>query len=314
MLARGGGPARRGSGPRGGGSGLGRGRGGCAPPGGDVLYRRTGAALYDPVGREALLAPVAKRMARKLGWRRRGRPRSQRCRRLVEDLAFKDRSKGAADPASGGRNGLERCGGEATAASASACGPTRSAPRPQARLVGALGAPGSPGTRPSAAARSGGGGCDPGRLAHPACHLPASSACLWCPSAAARACAEASAARRVTWVARPARARGPGRAQRSQPDGDLPGRDQRRGRRAGGPGPWPHHRPLAAVDRARERRRPRGHAIGGQFSTANGNVEDLLLDLEVVLPDGGVLRHARRAPRRAPTCASSSSAAKARSA
>ena len=34
----------------------------------DVLYRRTGTALYDPVGREAAVAPVAARMAGLLGW------------------------------------------------------------------------------------------------------------------------------------------------------------------------------------------------------------------------------------------------------
>jgi glycerol-3-phosphate dehydrogenase len=69
----------------------------------DVLYRRTGAALYDPVGREALLAPVAELMARKLGWSdaRRASEVAAVRERLVEDLAFKDHSKGAADPASG---------------------------------------------------------------------------------------------------------------------------------------------------------------------------------------------------------------------
>ena len=36
----------------------------------------------------------------------------------------------------------------------------------------------------------------------------------------------------------------------------------------------------------------------GQFSTAYGNIEDLVLDLEVVLPDGGILR-TRRTPRAA---------------
>jgi glycerol-3-phosphate dehydrogenase len=69
----------------------------------DVLYRRTGAALYDPVGREALLAPVAEPMARKLGWSgaRRASEVAAVRERLVEDLAFKDHSNGAADPASG---------------------------------------------------------------------------------------------------------------------------------------------------------------------------------------------------------------------
>ena len=36
----------------------------------------------------------------------------------------------------------------------------------------------------------------------------------------------------------------------------------------------------------------------GQFSTGYGSIEDLLLDLEVVLPDGSVLR-TRRTPRAA---------------
>ena len=54
----------------------------------------------------------------------------------------------------------------------------------------------------------------------------------------------------------------------------------------------------------------------GQFSTQYGNIEDLLLGLEVVLPSGDVVRlpPVPRAVHRARRCASCSSAARARSA
>jgi glycerol-3-phosphate dehydrogenase len=69
----------------------------------DVLYRRTGAALYDPVGREALVAPVAERMARRLGWSeaRRAVEMAAARERLAADLDFKDHSKGAPKAAEG---------------------------------------------------------------------------------------------------------------------------------------------------------------------------------------------------------------------
>jgi alkyldihydroxyacetonephosphate synthase len=55
-------------------------------------------------------------------------------------------------------------------------------------------------------------------------------------------------------------------------------------------GHWPQSIELASVGGLVATR------SAGQFSTAYGNVEDLLLDLEVVLPDGRVLR-TRRTPR-----------------
>jgi len=67
----------------------------------DVLYRRTGAALYDAVGREALVAPVAARMAARLGWspeRREAEAKAVR-QRLGSDLSFKDHSKDRAQDA-----------------------------------------------------------------------------------------------------------------------------------------------------------------------------------------------------------------------
>jgi glycerol-3-phosphate dehydrogenase len=69
----------------------------------DVLYRRTGAALYDPVGREALVAPMVERMARRLGWdegRRAAEVAAVR-ERLAADLEFRNHSKGTASPALG---------------------------------------------------------------------------------------------------------------------------------------------------------------------------------------------------------------------
>ncbi len=60
----------------------------------DVLYRRTGSAFYDRVGREASVAPVAEQMAELLGWdeaRTRAETDAAR-RRLAADLAFKEDS------------------------------------------------------------------------------------------------------------------------------------------------------------------------------------------------------------------------------
>lgn len=57
----------------------------------DVIYRRTRAALYEPAEREALVAPVAEGMAKRLGWS----PAMQRDQmretlaRLARDLAFR---------------------------------------------------------------------------------------------------------------------------------------------------------------------------------------------------------------------------------
>ncbi len=58
----------------------------------DVLYRRTRAALYELGAREALLAPMAARMAALLGWDDARRESEQdACRaRLAHDLAFRN--------------------------------------------------------------------------------------------------------------------------------------------------------------------------------------------------------------------------------
>jgi glycerol-3-phosphate dehydrogenase len=58
----------------------------------DVVYRRTRAALYDPDAREAIVGPVAERLASLLGW---GAERTAReveavRHRLAADLAFRD--------------------------------------------------------------------------------------------------------------------------------------------------------------------------------------------------------------------------------
>jgi glycerol-3-phosphate dehydrogenase len=60
----------------------------------DVLYRRTGTAFYDPVGRQAAVVPVAKRMAELLGWSEAEREAEVAGveRQLAADLAFKQRS------------------------------------------------------------------------------------------------------------------------------------------------------------------------------------------------------------------------------
>jgi len=56
----------------------------------DVLYRRTRAALYEPSVREALVEPIADRMAERLGWgnARREQEITTARERLVRDLAF----------------------------------------------------------------------------------------------------------------------------------------------------------------------------------------------------------------------------------
>jgi len=61
----------------------------------DVLYRRTGTALYDPVGRESALAPVAARMAERLGWddARREQEVARTRARLESDLSFRHDSR-----------------------------------------------------------------------------------------------------------------------------------------------------------------------------------------------------------------------------
>jgi glycerol-3-phosphate dehydrogenase len=58
----------------------------------DVVYRRTRAALYEPDARDALAAPVAQRMAARLGWsddETREQTRSVRDR-LAADVAFRE--------------------------------------------------------------------------------------------------------------------------------------------------------------------------------------------------------------------------------
>lgn len=58
----------------------------------DVVYRRTRAALYDPDAREAIVRPVATRMARRLGWDEE-RIESEvhaTCAQLATDLAFRE--------------------------------------------------------------------------------------------------------------------------------------------------------------------------------------------------------------------------------
>jgi len=56
----------------------------------DVLYRRTRAALYEPSLREALVEPIAERMAVRLGWdpARRAQEITETRQRLVHELAF----------------------------------------------------------------------------------------------------------------------------------------------------------------------------------------------------------------------------------
>jgi glycerol-3-phosphate dehydrogenase len=56
----------------------------------DVLYRRTRAALYEPSVREALVEPIAERMAKRLGWgsARREHEISAARERLASELAF----------------------------------------------------------------------------------------------------------------------------------------------------------------------------------------------------------------------------------
>jgi glycerol-3-phosphate dehydrogenase len=56
----------------------------------DVLYRRTRAALYEPSVREALIEPIADRMADRLGWSsaRREQEITTARERLCRDLAF----------------------------------------------------------------------------------------------------------------------------------------------------------------------------------------------------------------------------------
>lgn len=65
----------------------------------DVLYRRTGTALYDPAGREAAVEPVAARMAELLGWSPAERVAEvARTRaRQAQDLAFKQDAKDRAE-------------------------------------------------------------------------------------------------------------------------------------------------------------------------------------------------------------------------
>jgi glycerol-3-phosphate dehydrogenase len=56
----------------------------------DLLYRRTGTALYDPEGRTAAPEPAARRMAERLGWdeAQRDREVARMRKRLTADLAF----------------------------------------------------------------------------------------------------------------------------------------------------------------------------------------------------------------------------------
>jgi glycerol-3-phosphate dehydrogenase len=60
----------------------------------DVVFRRTRAALYDPSARAALAAPVAQRMARRLGWTaERARAETSAVEaRLAADLSFREES------------------------------------------------------------------------------------------------------------------------------------------------------------------------------------------------------------------------------
>jgi glycerol-3-phosphate dehydrogenase len=57
----------------------------------DVVYRRTRAALYEPVAREAVVEPVARRMAERLGWpaARCDREIAATRARLARDLGFR---------------------------------------------------------------------------------------------------------------------------------------------------------------------------------------------------------------------------------
>ena len=56
----------------------------------DVLYRRTGAALYEPAAKDVVVEPIADRMAALLGWdeERRSREIAEARARLAEDLSF----------------------------------------------------------------------------------------------------------------------------------------------------------------------------------------------------------------------------------
>ena len=58
----------------------------------DMLYRRTGAALYEPAARDAVVEPIADRMAALLGWsaERRDREVAETRQRLEADLTFAD--------------------------------------------------------------------------------------------------------------------------------------------------------------------------------------------------------------------------------
>jgi glycerol-3-phosphate dehydrogenase len=60
----------------------------------DVLYRRTRAALYEPSVRRALVAPIAERMAERLGWDRARREQEilATIERLAVDLDFRGES------------------------------------------------------------------------------------------------------------------------------------------------------------------------------------------------------------------------------
>jgi glycerol-3-phosphate dehydrogenase len=59
----------------------------------DVLYRRTRAAFFHPEAREAVVAPMAERMAELLGWspRRREEEEARARALLASDLGFRDR-------------------------------------------------------------------------------------------------------------------------------------------------------------------------------------------------------------------------------
>ncbi len=61
----------------------------------DVVYRRTRAALYDPDARVALVAPVAQRMALRLGWSAEHTTEQTRAlrERLDADLAFQEETQ-----------------------------------------------------------------------------------------------------------------------------------------------------------------------------------------------------------------------------
>ena len=276
----------------------------------DVLYRRTRAALYDPDAREAALAPAAARMARAPRLERRAARRDELARararlargsrlrggRTVSGIAERLRAALGADAVRTEPEALARHRRDTWVLVGAARPRGRGAPRAAPRW-----------SSPRATEEVVGG----------AARCAARRARRSCPSAAARASAAACSRPTGAVVLSTRRLDGLVALDDARSARELPRRHERHGRRAprrrrpaSRIGHWPQSIELSTVGGWVATR------AAGQLSTAYGNIEDLLFALEVVLPDGSVRAHARDAARRrrAPTCASSSSAARARSA